>query len=117
MYALVTLFSALSFLLYGTTCLTTAHMRREFARYGLPRQRVLTGILQLLGAVGLLAGLVFPPLGQWAAGGLALLMVLGFGVRLKIRDSLLQALPAFFYLVLALYLCLAPMVSDLSGTP
>ena len=42
-----------------------------------------------------------------AAAGLALLMLLGVGVRIKIRDSFLQTLPALGYLALNAYLCVA----------
>jgi len=91
-------FSALSFYAYGVGCLITAHMVAEFNRYGLAKFRALTGILQIVGAIGLTAGLLgAPTIGFLAAVGLALQMALGVGVRIKIRDSLLQCLPAFFY--------------------
>jgi hypothetical protein len=46
-------------------------------------------------------------MGQVAAGGLALMMLLAVGVRIQIRDSALQTIPALFYLVLNAYLLLA----------
>lgn len=103
---LATFFSGISFLFYGTGCLTTAHMKQEFIRFGYSRQRVLTGYLQLSGGVGLLAGywLAAPALAFFAAAGLALMMGFGFGVRLKIRDSILAASPALLYALLNLYL-------------
>jgi hypothetical protein len=60
----------------------------------------LTGFLQLAGAAGQLLGLGagMPLLACAASGGLALLMFLGLGVRLKIGDSLWQAFPAALYL-------------------
>lgn len=57
--AIITFLTAISFLFYGTSCLTTAHMKKEFQRFGYPRQRLLTGYLQLLGALGLIIGYVF----------------------------------------------------------
>ncbi len=84
-------------------------MKREFARYGLAKFRVMTGTLQLLGAFGLLTGLQLPWIGRLAAAGLAVLMLLGVGVRLKIKDTLLQTFPAFFYMLLNAYLCLSPV--------
>lgn len=102
---LATFFSGISFLFYGTGCLTSPHMKNEFIRFGYARQRVLTGYLQLLGGLGLLAGYWLAPfLALFSATGLALMMVFGFGVRLKIRDSLLAASPAFMYAALNLYL-------------
>lgn len=102
---LATFFSGISFLFYGAGCLTSDHMKREFIRYGYGRQRTLTGYLQLLGGSGLLLGYwISPWLSASAAAGLGLMMVFGFGVRMKIRDSFLAASPAFFYAVLNLYL-------------
>lgn len=105
MLIFLTLFCAVSFLGYGISCLATEHMVREFERYGLPRYRILTGVLQLLAAAGLLAGLYSPKIGAMAAGGLALQMALGLAVRLKIRDRFFQCLPALVYLGISAWLC------------
>ena len=107
MVPLLTWISALSFLGYGTCCAITGCMRAEFERFGLARQRILVGVLQLAGATGLLVGFSLPLIGILAAGGLALQMLLAVGVRVKIRDSLLQTLPALFYFLLNTYLCFA----------
>lgn len=81
-------------------------MKNEFARYGLAKQRVLTGILQIIGATGILMGMKWSPLLVLiAAGGLFVLMVAGYIVRLRIKDSFLLSLPALFYAVLSLYVC------------
>ena len=80
--------------------------RREYARYGLPQFRAFIGAIQLLGALGLIAGIYVPLIGQLASGGLALLMLCGVGVRIKIKDSLLQTLPALIYMILSAYLAL-----------
>ena len=79
-------------------------MRREFDRYGLPDQRKLTGLLEILGAAGLLTGLFIPSIGMLAAFGLSLLMFLGFLVRLKLRDGFLKSSPALLYMILNAYL-------------
>lgn len=100
-------FSALSFVAFGGACFFTNHMRGEFARYGLASQRRLVGALQILGACGLLTGRELPWLGQLAAACLALLMLLGVGVRIKIKDTLVETLPALGYLALNAYLCFA----------
>lgn len=79
-------------------------MRREYDRYGIASFRSLVGSLQLLGAIGLLVGLHTPWIGHFSAGGLALLMLCGVGVRIKIKDSVLLTLPAFAYMLLNAYL-------------
>ncbi len=100
-------FNALSFIGYGTACFLSSRMKREFVRYRLGPQRVVVGLLQCAAGVGLLAGMWVPWMGQVAAGGLALMMLLAVGVRIQIRDSALQTIPALFYLGLNAYLLLA----------
>ena len=97
-------FSALSFLFFGVGCLTSPRLHLEFIRYGLTQYRTLTGWLQCLGAAGIAAGYFWTPLQLLSTAGLAILMLLGVGVRIKIRDSVLQTLPAFGYCVLNAFL-------------
>ena len=75
-------------------------MRREFQRYGLSKYRKVTGWLQMAGATGLFIGWMLPWVGMAAATGLALQMLAGLGVRISIRDSWYQCLPAAFYFML-----------------
>ncbi len=82
-------------------------MKQEFLRYRLGSQRLLVGALQCSAGIGLLAGMSRPWIGQAAAGGLALMMLLAVGVRIRIGDTGRQMIPALFYLVLNAYLCVA----------
>ena len=104
LFNLLVVFTSGAFLIYGLSCLCSGYMKQEFARFGLAQFRQLTGALEVAAAVGLALGLVLPVLGSLAAGGLALLMLLGFLVRLKIKDSPVQAAPAFLFMALNLYL-------------
>jgi hypothetical protein len=97
-------FSSLSFLAYGIAYFTTSKMKSEFVRFGLSKFGTLTAILEILGALGLLVGLLFDSILLVSSGGLALLMFLGVIVRLKIKDGLLASSPAIFYFFLNLYL-------------
>lgn len=98
-------FASISFYLYGFSCLRSARMAAEFDRYGLARFRALTGYLQLAGALGLTLGMLgYPLLGFLAAAGLSLQMAFGVAVRLHIRDSYWQCLPAFIYCGLNAYI-------------
>ncbi len=98
------LFSAVSFLGYGIACFGSAHIKREFERYGMGAQRTLVGGLQLGAVIGLLTGLVEPWIGIAASSGLALMMLVAVGVRIKVKDSVPKTLPALFYLALNAYL-------------
>lgn len=98
------LFSSLSFIFYGWSCLRSARIELEFRRYRLERYRKLVGSLQLIGSIGLIGGLWLPPLGTAAALGLGVLMVMGLMVRLRLHDTVVQMLPAALYLFLNAYL-------------
>jgi uncharacterized membrane protein YphA (DoxX/SURF4 family) len=92
--------SAIAFLFYGIVCISTSHMKVEFERYGLARFRVLVGVLECLGGLGLLVGYFNRPVLVAAAAGLALTMLLGIATRIRIGDSLAQTLPAIVLLIL-----------------
>jgi|TARA_B110000014_G_C20114272_1_gene587988 hypothetical protein len=79
-------------------------MKKEFKRFGLEKLGLLTVILELLGAVGLLIGLKFNILLIIASLGLALLMFFGLIVRMKLKDNLWVSLPALFYMLLNAYI-------------
>ena len=98
------IFSAVSFLLFGIGCLRSPYLIAEFERYGVPQFRTLTGLLQLLGGMGILLGYYWSPLQLFSCFGLALLMLFGVGIRIKIKDSFIQSFPAAFYCLLNSYL-------------
>jgi hypothetical protein len=55
------LVSSTLFLFYGVACLSFQGMKRDFERFGLSRFRVLTGTLEVLGALGLVLGQFWTP--------------------------------------------------------
>ena len=79
-------------------------MKSEFKRFGMERAGALTAVLELLGALGLLIGLKFHLILLISAGGLALLMLTGVAIRIKVRDTLWVTLPAFFFMLLNAYI-------------
>jgi hypothetical protein len=97
-------FSSVSFLYFGTKCIFSKKMVLEFDRLHLPQFRLLNGALQILGAIGLILGGLWLPVFYLSAGGLALQMLVGFIVRIKLRDPLTKVLPALFFFVLNTYL-------------
>lgn len=58
----------------------------------------------VLGGIGMLVGLWVSFILLISSGGLALHMILGFGVRLKMKDGFWVSLPSFFFMVLNLYI-------------
>ena len=98
--------SATLFLYYGLSVLLSDAMVAEFDQFGLPNLRKVTGILELLGAIGILVGYLIPSLVIVASGGLALLMALGLAVRYRSRSSMQDSLAALAMLLINLYICL-----------
>lgn len=92
------LISSLSFLAYVVSYFITPHMKSEFKRFELEKLGFFTIVLEILGALGLLAGLFFKPILLISSAGLAILMLLGLIFRIKLKDSLWVSLPALFYM-------------------
>ena len=102
-----TILSGIAFLIYGISCVFSEKMIDEFARFGLSRFRVIVGVLQILGGAGLLLGLYCSKELIVCSGiGLFLLMVLGVGVRVYIKDSFIQTIPALLLAILNLFISL-----------
>jgi len=93
-----------AFIAYGVGCLTSPKMKSDFERFGLERFSVLTGILEILGGLGLLIGLYFPPLFLLSSGGLSLLMLLGLIFRIRAGDGFFASLPATVFMIVNGYL-------------
>ena len=103
----ITWLSGLSFIYFGIACFISDFIISEFTRYGLSKFRILTGLLQLFGAAGLLVGLYFnPKILLLSALGLCVLMVCGFSVRISISDNFFKCLPSFFFAVLNLFIAI-----------
>jgi len=79
-------------------------MRLEFERFGLSRFRVLTGVLEISGAVGLAAGFLFPPLRVIAAAGLGILMTMVVIQRIQQRDSFVEMLQALVFAIITVWI-------------
>ena len=83
-------------------------MKEEFAVYGLPGWfMALVGVLKVLFALMLIAGIWFPWLIYPSAIGIAVLMVGAILMHIKVKDPLKKSLPAFTMLVLALIVAFA----------
>lgn len=104
---IATAMSSAAFLWYGASLFGSRAMVAEFERYHLAPYRTLTGVLQMAAGMGLLAGLRSRPLLLLSAGGLAAMMLGAMVVRLRVRDPLIAAIPAFLLFGLNLFIVLA----------
>ena len=93
-YEILRALSLMAFLFYGSACVFAGSMEADFERFGLSHMRVLVGSLELLGALGLLAGYFHAPLVAVASGGLSLLMLFGVATRIRVGDPFVASLPA-----------------------
>ncbi|MCU0345136.1 MAG: DoxX family protein [Ignavibacterium sp.] len=109
LFILIVLFSGISFIIYGSLLLVSTEMQNEFKRFRLEKFLTLTGILELLGGIGLLIGLKVGFILLISSGGLALLMLLGFIVRIKVKDSFWLSFPSLFFMLANLYVFLVAL--------
>ena len=101
--------SAILFAGYGLHAVFSASMVAEFKRYGLGRFRVLTGLLQVAGSLGIVGGQLYHPLLVISAGGLTVMMLVGVITRVRIKDPLFAAFPAFALAALNLFIFLTAL--------
>jgi hypothetical protein len=94
------LFSSLSFFGYVIAYFTSPQMKLEFKRFSLEKIGFYIILLELLGAIGLVVGLKINIILSFSSLGLFLLMLSGVLVRIRLKDSILISLPAFFYMIL-----------------
>lgn len=104
LFSVLSVLSGVAFVVYGISCIGSQAMVREFTRFGLAQFRVFVGALEVLGGAGLLIGLWYLPLHAVSATGLTVLMALGVGVRIRMRDGVLLTLPALVLFVVNGYL-------------
>ena len=79
-------------------------MKNEFERFKLKKFGLFVIVLEILGALGLLLGLIFTPILLLSSGGLAALMLLGLITRIKSKDSFFVSSPAIAYMILNSYI-------------
>ena len=100
------IFSALSFVFYGIMSFSSNIMKPEFNRWGISKFRTIVGCAQLTGGFGLLAGFYFPIMTILSSLGLTVLMLLGFILRLIVKDGIVKSSPAFIYTIINLFILL-----------
>lgn len=102
---ILTLFSAISFVIYSFHSIFSRRMILEFSRWKIGNLRVLVASFQMLGGIGLLLGLYYVWLLFLASFFLTLMMISAIIVRIQIKDSFLMTLPAIIYAILNCVIC------------
>lgn len=99
---LVILFSATSFIIYGYSSFISRRMKKEYARWGYNDQRKTVGFLQLFAGFGLLLGLKLNILLIVTSFCIILMMMMAIFIRIKIKDTIVDTLPAITFLFLSI---------------
>jgi len=97
---IVILFSAISFIFYAVSSLYADRMIIEYSRWGYKKFRKTIALLQFLGGIGLLIGMQFPLLLTIVSALLTLMMIIAVYVRIRIKDNIINTLPAILYAIL-----------------
>ena len=100
------LISSFSFFAYAYSYFKAPHMKNEFKRFGIEKMGLAIVILEIIGALGLLAGLKFNFILIVSSLGLTLLMFAGIIVIMKLKDNIWITFPALFYMLLNGYIFL-----------
>ncbi len=106
LFTICVLISSFSFFAYAFSYFKAPHMKNEFKRFGLEKMGLTITLLEIIGALGLLIGLKIYLALIISSFGLALLMLAGIIIRIKVKDNIWIILPAFFYMVLNAYIFL-----------
>ena len=97
----IIIFTAISFIIYGVSSFQSRRLAKEYKRWGFEKSRSIIGFFQLTGGLGLVLGFKYQSILLASSIGIALMMFFAIIVRFKIKDSLIEILPALTYLVLA----------------
>ena len=99
-YKTLILISAFSFLFYSIRSIVSKNMINEYSRWGFAKLRVFISSLQFIAGIGLILGIYNLTLLAFTSLLLTIMMIVAVIVRIKIKDSLLESLPAIFYTIL-----------------
>ena len=94
----MSILSGISFVFFGLACFYSDVFVNEFYRYSLSEYRPSVGFFQLLGGIGCIVGIFDKRILIISSIGLSVMMLLGVGVRIKIKYTFIQTLPALTYL-------------------
>ena len=109
----LTILNSIIFFIYGSLCIFNEHMVDEFKEFNLSKYRIMTGILEICGALGSLIGYFwYSPLYIFSTTGLAVLMFLGVYTRIRVKQPLQKSTQAFSLFLLNTFLSYEKFVKD-----
>ena len=97
---LMVLFISISFIFYSLNSIFSKKMKDEFTRWGFHNYRILISFTQLLCSFFLLLSFYYPFLVIYCSSIFFIMMLGAIFVRIRIKDSFLDTLPALLYFFL-----------------
>ena len=98
----ISIFTGLSFIVYGINSFISNRMISEFDRWGLADKRQLIGGAQLIAGIGVLVGFKSDIVLILSALFIIVMMLVAIMVRIKIKDNISDILPAIAYILLSM---------------
>jgi len=98
----ITIFTAISFIIYGINSFFSKRMIDEYSRWGFEKFRKQISFLQILGGLGLTLGLFMNFFLIISSTGLSLMMLSAIIVRVYIKDNISRILPSITYFMLSI---------------
>ena len=96
----IILFISFSFIFYALHALFSKKMKDEFSRWGVQKYRILISCIQLSSGFFLLLSFFYPFLVIYCSSIFFTMMLGAIFVRIRIKDSFLDTLPALLYFFL-----------------
>ena len=96
----IILFIGFSFIFYALHALFSKKMKDEFSRWGVQKYRILISFIQLSSGLSLLLSFFYPFLVIYCSFIFFTMMLGAIFVRIRIKDSFLDTLPALLYFFL-----------------
>jgi hypothetical protein len=96
----IILFISFSFIFYALHTLFSTKMKDEFSRWGVQKYRILISCIQLSSGFSLLLSFFYPFLVIYCSSIFFIMMLGAIFVRIRIKDSFLDTLPALLYFFL-----------------
>ena len=96
----IILFISFSFIFYALHALFSKKMKDEFSRWGVQKYRILISCIQLSSGFSLLLSFFYPFLIIYCSSVFFFMMIGAIFVRIRIKDSFLDTLPALLYFFL-----------------
>ena len=96
----IILFISFSFIFYALHALFSKKMKDEFSRWGVQKYRILISFIQLSSGLSLLLSFFYPFLVIYCSSIFFTMMLGAIFVRIRIKDSFVDTLPALLYFFL-----------------